>query len=143
MAEDAILQEDHQQNPMSFAAPSSGPQPSAMQQGDDGSTPEKGRIAYRMQKDGSLALSKENLPAYEEIVFSLITNNNGKLRFIDLMDLVGGQPHKNILYKALASLARQGSIERIRGMGKKRIEFYYYDTKKIKKRPTSASVTFV
>jgi hypothetical protein len=90
-----------------------------------------------------LSLTKEQLQVYEDVVFSIISKNNGKLRFIDILDHVGGPPQKNVLYKTLASLARQGRIERIRGIGKKRIEFYYYDSKKIKRPAASASVSFV
>ena len=90
-----------------------------------------------------LSLTKEQLQVYEDVVFTIISKNNGKLRFIDILDQVGGPPQKNILYKTLASLARQGRIERMRGIGKKRIEFYYHDSKKIKRPAASASVSFV
>lgn len=143
MTGDAIYQEggqQHEQQDHDFSA-SSMPQPSAVGHGDNG--PSDNKRSYGLQKDGSLTLSKDQFPAYEDMVFSLITKNNGKLRFIDVLELVGGPIHKNILYKALASLARQGRIERIRGIGKKRIEFYYYDKKKLKRPPPSASVSFV
>lgn len=145
MAGDAIYQEGGQQEQQdqSFPVPSSIQQPSFSGAGPSDNGASDSNIEYRLQRDGSLTLRKEQLPAYEEMVFSLITNNNGKLRFVDVLELVGGPPHKNILYKALASLARQGKIERIRGIGKKRIEFYYFDRKKLKKSPPSASVSFV
>ena len=144
MTGDAIYQEggqQHEQQDHDFSASSSSPQPSVAGHSDSG--PSENKISYGLQRDGSLALSKDQLPAYEDMVFSLISKNNGKLRFVDVLELVGGPIHKNILYKALASLARQGRIERIRGIGKKRIEFYYYDKKKLKRPPTSASVAFV
>ncbi len=144
MAGDAIYQEGGQQREQrdrDFSASLSNPQPSAAGQNDNGALDNK--LSYGLQRDGSLTLNKDQLPAYENMVFSLITKDNGKLRFVDVLELVGGPIHKNILYKALASLARQGRIERIRGIGKKRIEFYYYDSKKIKRSPPSASVTFV
>jgi len=141
LAGDAIYQEGEQQQDQDFHSALSAQQPSTSGH-QDGAGPDN-NIAYGIQKDGTLALKKEQLPAYEDMIFSLITNNNGKLRFIDLLEVVGGPPHKNILYKALASLARQGRIERIRGIGKKRIEFFYYDKKKLKRPPLSASVSFV
>ena len=142
MTEDAIYQEGgQQQQDQGFSSPSSIEQPSAA--GHDDSSGSDNIIAYGIQNDGTLTLRKEQLPAYEDMVFSLITNNNGKLRFVDLLEIVGGPPHKNILYKALASLARQGRIERIRGIGKKRIEFFYHDKKKLKRPPPSAAVSFV
>ena len=141
MAGDAIYQEGGQQQDQDFSSPSSISQPLAA--GHVDSAESDNIIAYGLQRDGTLTLKKEQLPAYEDMVFSLITNNNGKLRFIDVLEIVGGPPHKNILYKALASLARQGRIERIRGIGKKRIEFFYHDKKKLKRPPPSASVSFV
>ena len=147
MAGDAIYQEggqqQEQQDRQSFSVGSPNPQSSSSSppQSDKGAS--DNNIGFGLQKDGTLTLAKSHLPAYEELVFSLISNNNGKLTFVDVLELVGGPPHKNILYKALASLARQGKIERIRGIGKKRIEFYYYDRKKLKKSHPSASVSFV
>lgn len=147
MAGDAIYQEggqqQQQQDRQSFSVGSPIPQSSPSGAGKSDTGASDNNIGYGLQRDGTLTLAKAHLPAYEELVFSLISNNNGKLTFVDVLELVGGPPHKNILYKALASLARQGKIERIRGIGKKRIEFYYYDRKKIKKSHPSASVTFV
>lgn len=148
MAGDAIYQEggqqQEQQDRPGFSVESSIPQSSSSGAGhSDNGASDNNKIGYGLQRDGTLTLAKAHLPAYEELVFSLISNNNGKLTFVDVLELVGGPPHKNILYKALASLARQGKIERIRGIGKKRIEFYYYDKKKIRKSHPSASVTFV
>jgi hypothetical protein len=150
MAGDAIYQEggqqqeqQEQQEQQSVSVASSMPQSSAVGSGHSDNGSSDHRIIYGVHRDGSLTLTKDHLPAYEDLLFSLISNNNGKLRFVDVLELVGGPPHKNILYKALASLARQGKIERIRGIGKKRIEFYYYDKKKLKKSLPSASVSFV
>jgi hypothetical protein len=148
MAEDAVLQgsqnDEKLQGDRLLADNGRVSQQTSKEKHDqNGDSESGGGLPYKIQKDGSLTLSKDHLPAYEEIVFTIITGNNGKLRFVDLLELVGGTPHKNILYKALASLARQGRIERIRGIGKKRIEFYYYDAKKIKRPPPSASVSFV
>lgn len=147
MAGDAIYQEggqqQEQQDRQSFSVGTSIPQSSSSGAGHSDNGTSENMIGYGLQRDGTLTLAKAHLPAYEELVFSLISNNNGKLTFVDVLELVGGPPHKNILYKALASLARQSKIERIRGIGKKRIEFYYYDKKKIRKSHPSASVTFV
>ena len=79
---------------------------------------------------------------FQEKVFSTITENNGKLIFADLFDKMGGAPYKPVLYKALMNLARQQRIVRIRGIGKYRIEFYYYDTKKLRKASPSAAVSY-
>lgn len=77
--------------------------------------------------------------AYEEKVYSIISENNGKLIFSDLLILLGGPQNKKSLYNVLSKLARQGKVTRIRGIGKQRIEFYYHDTRKIKKLPKSAA----
>lgn len=90
-----------------------------------------------------IILDKPQLQEYQEKVFSVISQNNGKLNFTDLLGMMGGPPYKQALYKVLMNLAKQGRITRIRGLGKKRIEFYYYDTAKIKKLSPSAAVSFV
>jgi len=69
---------------------------------------------------------------YEEKVFSLISQNSGKLRFVDLLEIAGGNSHKQVLYKALANLAHKGNIKRLKGIGKKNIEYFYHDSSKIK-----------
>ena len=69
---------------------------------------------------------------YEEKVLSLISQNSGKVRFVDLLQLAGGNSHKQVLYKALANLAHQGKIKRLKGIGKKNIEYFYHDSNKIK-----------
>lgn len=141
MAEDAIYHESNQQG---FSA-SPVPQPTSNASENDNENSLLDSHSSFKYHAGRLVLSltKEQLQIYENVVFSIISKNNGKLRFIDILDQVGGPPQKNILYKTLASLARQGRIERIRGMGKKRIEFYYHDSKKIKRPTASASVSFV
>jgi hypothetical protein len=142
MAEDALYDNSNQQEEQEFSA-------SPVQPPISSDSPQQHNIplentSYKYHAGRLvLSLSKEQLQVYEDVVFSIITKNNGKLRFIDILDLVGGPAQKNVLYKTLASLARQGRIERIRGIGKKRIEFYYYDSKKIKRPPASASVSFV
>ena len=88
-------------------------------------------------------LDKVQLQEYQEKVFSVISEKSGKLNFTDLLELMGGATYKQSLYKVLMNLAKQGRITRIRGLGKKRIEFYYYDTKKLKKPAPSAAVSFV
>jgi len=90
-----------------------------------------------------IVLDKAQLQEYQEKVFSVISQNNGKLNFADLLGLMGGAPYKQSLYKVLMNLAKQAKITRIRGLGKKRIEFYYYDTTKLKKPTPSAAVSFV
>lgn len=90
-----------------------------------------------------IVLDKAQLQEYQEKVFSVISQNNGKLNFTDLLGLMGGVPYKQSLYKVLMNLAKQGRITRIRGLGKRRIEFYYYDTAKLKKPTPSAAVSFV
>jgi hypothetical protein len=90
-----------------------------------------------------VVLDKVQLQEYQENVFSVISQNNGRMNFNDLLALMGGAGYKQALYKVLMILAKQGRITRIRGLGKKRIEFYYYDTTKIKKPPPSAAVSFV
>jgi hypothetical protein len=87
--------------------------------------------------------SVEEMIAYEQRVFSIVSENTGKLTFLSLLELFGGTAHKQILYKALASLTKQGRIIRIRGIGKNRIEFFYHDKKKLKKPALSASVSFL
>jgi len=91
----------------------------------------------------SVVLDKLQLLAYQEKAFAVISQNNGKLNFTDLLEIMGGPTYKQALYKALMLLAKQGKVTRIRGIGKKRIEFYYYDTLKIKKPAPSASVSFI
>ena len=144
MTEDAIYRDDQQQGEQQqgFSASSPVSQPaSSTPQNANGSLD---NLSYRYHAGRLvLSLNKEQMQIYEDVVFSIISKNNGKLRFIDILDLVGGPAQKNVLYKALASLARQGKIERIRGIGKKRIEFYYYDSKKIKRPSPSASVSFI
>jgi hypothetical protein len=106
------------------------------------------RVDYHLQAPNNYPvipakLSAAEMLTYEERVFSIVSENTGKLAFLNLLELVGGLPHKQVLYKVLASLARQGRIVRIRGIGKKRIEFFYHDTAKLKKPTLSASVSFV
>jgi hypothetical protein len=79
----------------------------------------------------------------EEKLYSIISENNGKLIFSDLLTILGGPHNKKLLYNVLSKLARQGKVTRIRGIGKQRIEFYYYDTRKIKKLPKSAAQEFI
>lgn len=80
---------------------------------------------------------------HEDEVYLAISNNNGKLTFAELLGIAGGEQNKKFLYNILSKLTRQGKITRIRGIGRERIEFYYYDTMKIRKIHTSASVRFV
>lgn len=153
MAEDAVYQDDgnqeeqgqeqREQQQQSFSSSSPIPQPASSSSGNNNAILDN-HSSYKYHAGRLvLSLTKEQLQVYEDVVFSIISKNNGKLRFIDILDHVGGPPQKNVLYKTLASLARQGRIERIRGIGKKRIEFYYYDSKKIKRPTASASVSFV
>jgi hypothetical protein len=86
--------------------------------------------------------NKDQVGEFEEKVYTIISENNGKLVFADLLSILGCAQYKKLLYHILSKLTRQGKITRIRGIGKKRIEFYYYDTRKIKKTPQSASVPF-
>lgn len=141
MAEDAIYRESNQQD---FSASPVHQPASNASENDNDINPLNTHSSFKYHAGRLvLSLTKEQLRVYEDVVFSIISKNNGKLRFIDILDQVGGAPQKNILYKTLASLARQGRIERIRGIGKKRIEFYYHDSKKIKRPAASASVSFV
>jgi hypothetical protein len=90
----------------------------------------------------AVILNNAQFLEFQEKVFSIISENNGKLIFADLYERMGEAPYKPVLYKALMNLARQQRIVRIRGIGKHRIEFYYYDTKKLRKVPPSASVRY-
>lgn len=81
--------------------------------------------------------------ACEEKVYSIISGNNGKLIFSDLLTILGGPQNKKLLYNVLSKLSRQGKVTRIRGIGKQRIEFYYYDTRKMKKLPRSAAEEYI
>ena len=94
-------------------------------------------------KKMSIVLNNGQFLEFQEKVFSVISENSGKLIFADLLKIVGEDPYKQVLYKALMSLAKQQRIVRIRGIGNKRIEFYYHDTKKLKKPPASAAVSYV
>jgi hypothetical protein len=98
---------------------------------------------FSQTKKMPIVLNNGQFLEFQEKVFSIISENNGKLIFPDLLKSVGEDPYKQVLYKALMSLAKQQRIVRIRGIGKKRIEFYYYDTKKLKKLPASAAVSYV
>lgn len=90
-----------------------------------------------------IVLNNGQFLEFQEKVFSIISENNGKLIFADLLTIVGGDLYKQVLYKVLMNLAKQQRIVRIRGIGKKRIEFYYHDKKKLKKPPASAAVSYV
>ena len=90
-----------------------------------------------------IIMNNAELLEFQEKVFSMISENNGKLIFTDLFAMVGGAPYRQVLYKVLMNLAKQQRIARIRGIGKKRIEFYYYDSKKLKRPPPSASVSYI
>ena len=91
----------------------------------------------------AVVLNNSQFLEFQEKVFSIISENSGKLIFADLYERTGGAPYKPTLYKTLMNLAKQQRIVRIRGIGKKRIEFYYYDTKKLKKFAPSAAVSYV
>jgi hypothetical protein len=93
-------------------------------------------------KSKTMLLNNEQFLEFQEKVFSIISENNGKLIFADLLEHMGVASSKGLLYKALMNLAKQQRIVRIRGIGKSRIEFYYYDTKKIKKQHPSAAVSY-
>lgn len=86
-----------------------------------------------------LISNKDQVGEFEEKVYSLISENSGKLVFADLLSILGGAQYKKLLYHILSKLTRQGKITRIRGIGKKRIEFYYHDTTKIRKIPQYTS----
>jgi hypothetical protein len=99
-------------------------------------------IAGPNSKSKTSLLSNGQFLEFQEKVFSIISENSGKLIFADLFERMGGAQYKGVLYKALMNLAKQHRIVRIRGLGKSRIEFYYYDTKKIKKPHPSAAVSY-
>src|SRR6185295_18768325 len=113
MAEDAIYHESNQQD--FSASPVQQPISNASENNAENSLLDSHSSFKYHAGRLVLSLTKEQLQVYENVVFSIISKNNGKLRFIDILDQVGGPPQKNILYKTLASLARQGRIERIRG----------------------------
>jgi predicted transcriptional regulator len=81
--------------------------------------------------------------AYIETVFSAISKNNGKLNFKDLFTMLveGGNTSRVHLYRAIAQLTKDGRIKRVKGIGKNGIDYFYYDTRFLKVRPSQLNTS--
>lgn len=59
-----------------------------------------------------------------ESVYAIIQKNSGKVRSIDLHQLIGD---KEDVRFAISKLTIAGKIKRMRGLGKNGIEYFYHD----------------
>ena len=80
---------------------------------------------------------------YVEVVFAAISSNNGRLNFKDLFTLLveGGNTSRVHLYRAIAQLTKEAKIKRVKGIGKNGIDYFYYDTRSLKVRPSQLNAT--
>lgn len=93
--------------------------------------------------DHSLASNDHQFPttpseSYVETVFNAISSHNGKLNFKDLFTMLveGGNTSRVHLYRAIAQLTKDGRIKRVKGIGKNGIDYFYYDIRLLKVRPS-------
>jgi Fe2+ or Zn2+ uptake regulation protein len=68
--------------------------------------------------------------AYTESVFTIINQNSGRLNFKDLYSKMveNGSSNRVALYRAIATLTKEGKIRRIKGIGKTGIDYFYHDS---------------
>ena len=68
--------------------------------------------------------------AHTEVVFSIISQNSGKLTFKELFSIAsekGGMTRVG-LYRTIALLTKEGRIKRVKGIGKNGIDYFYHDS---------------
>jgi DNA-binding transcriptional regulator PaaX len=69
-------------------------------------------------------LRENSSSSFIETVYAIIKNRSGKLTSKDLDQMIGNKQHVRI---AITRLTVQGRIRRVRGFGKKGIEYFYKD----------------
>ncbi len=73
----------------------------------------------------SLPSSSSSSSLVIDQVYSIIRDNSGKVRSVDLDEIIGNK--YNVRY-AITRLTVMGRISRKRGLGPNGIEYYYHDT---------------
>ncbi len=84
------------------------------------------------------------LDIYTQTVFTIISENSGRLNFKELYAKTAesGSANRVALYRAIAMLTKEGRIKRVKGIGKTGIDYFYHDSSlyrvKVKPRETNA-----